>query len=125
MTLEEEGKLLKYYAGALQPSRHNRSSINPQFNCITCAGKIQELCRAFGFPQKVAATGVSYLHRAYTTFSSLDHDPKDIMLACIYLAGKARCVLPRSNTHQGCLACCCLHACLWRTQDSIKSTMFG
>lgn len=29
-----------------------------------------------------------FLKRAYLSFSALDHDPKNVMLACIYVAGK-------------------------------------
>ena len=67
MTLEEEDKLLKYYAG-----------------------KIQSICQALQLPDKVRATALTYLKRAYLSFSVLDHNPKDTMLACIYLAGKVR-----------------------------------
>lgn len=63
--MEDELKLLKYYAT-----------------------KIQGICQALQFPAKVRATALLYLKRAYLTFSSLDHNPKNIMLACIYLAGK-------------------------------------
>ena len=66
-SLEEEAQLLKYYAG-----------------------KAQDMCRAFGFPMKVQATGVAFLRRFYLTRSPLRHDPKDILLAAIYLAGKVR-----------------------------------
>lgn len=49
---------------------------------------MQDICRAFGFPAKVLAAALLYLKRAYLAFSALDHDPKDVMLTCIYLAGK-------------------------------------
>lgn len=65
ISVEDELKLLKYYAS-----------------------KIQGICQALHFPAKVRATALLYLKRAYLTFSALDHNPKDIMLACIYLAGK-------------------------------------
>jgi cyclin H len=68
--VEDELKLLKYYAS-----------------------KIQGICQALHFPAKVRATALLYLKRAYLTFSALDHNPKDIMLACIYLAGKVGCHL--------------------------------
>ena len=64
-SLEEEAALLKYYAG-----------------------KAQDMCRAFGFPVKVQAAGVAFLQRFYLRRSPLVHDPKDILLAAIYLAGK-------------------------------------
>jgi len=65
VSVEEELKLLKYYAS-----------------------KIQGICQVLHFPAKVRATALLYLKRAYLAFSSLDHNPKNIMLACIYLAGK-------------------------------------
>lgn len=64
-SLAEEAALLKYYAG-----------------------KIQEMCRAFGFPNKVQATAVLFLKRFFLTYSALQHDPKNILLTAIYLAGK-------------------------------------
>ena len=75
--MEDELKLLKYYAS-----------------------KIQSICQALHFPAKVRATALLYLKRAYLAFSSLDHNPKNMMLACIYLAGKVTCfarVWPWSN----------------------------
>lgn len=74
MTLEEEQKLLKYYA---------------------C--KIQGICQALHFPDKVRATALTFLKRAYLSFSVLDHNPKNIMLACIYLAGKVSQDLPEGT----------------------------
>jgi hypothetical protein len=50
----------------------------------------QGLCRALGFPTKVLAAALVFLKRFYLAFSVLDHDPKNFMLTCIYLAGKAR-----------------------------------
>ena len=67
-SLEEEVQLLKYYAG-----------------------KAQDMCRAFGFPVKVQAAAVAFLQRFYLGRSPLRHDPKDILLAAIYLAGKVGC----------------------------------
>ncbi|EIE26696.1 cyclin-like protein [Coccomyxa subellipsoidea C-169] len=64
-SLAEEAALLKYYSG-----------------------KIQEMCRAFGFPNKVQAAAVLFLKRFYLHYSTLQHDPKNILLTAIYLAGK-------------------------------------
>ena len=50
------------------------------------------MCRAFGFPVKVRAAGVAFLQRFYLARSPLRHDPKDILLAAIYLAGKVGCL---------------------------------
>ena len=63
--LEEESRLCKYYQG-----------------------KMQQVCKALTFPDKVAAAALLFFKRFYLTFSSLDHDPKNIMLTCIYLACK-------------------------------------
>ena len=63
--------------------------------------KIQELCRAFGFPRKVQATALIFFKRVYLSFSCLDHDPKNIMLTCIYLAGKVRiCTFSSAQAHR-------------------------
>lgn len=70
VTLEEEQRLLRYYAS-----------------------KIQGICLALHFPDKVRATALTFLKRAYLSFSVLDHNPKNIMLACIYLAGKVGHIL--------------------------------
>ncbi len=51
-------------------------------------GRVQEMCRAFGFPAKVQAAAIAFLSRFYLRHSPLEHDVKDIMLACLYLAGK-------------------------------------
>ncbi|KAL3139883.1 hypothetical protein ABBQ38_004177 [Trebouxia sp. C0009 RCD-2024] len=63
--LEEDSRLCKYYQG-----------------------KMQQVCKALTFPDKVAAAALLFFKRFYLTFSSLDHDPKNIMLTCIYLACK-------------------------------------
>ena len=63
--LEEESRLCKYYQA-----------------------KMQQVCKALTFPDKVAAAALMFFKRFYLTFSSLDHDPKNIMLTCIYLACK-------------------------------------
>lgn len=63
--LEEESRLCKYYQT-----------------------KMQQVCKALTFPDKVAAASLLFFKRFYLTFSSLDHDPKNIMLTCIYLACK-------------------------------------
>lgn len=63
--LEEEARLRKYYET-----------------------KMQQVCKALTFPAKVAAAAVLFFKRFYLSFSSLDHDPKNVMLTCIYLACK-------------------------------------
>ena len=49
---------------------------------------MQQVCKALTFPDKVAAAALLFFKRFYLKFSSLDHDPKNIMLTCIYLACK-------------------------------------
>ena len=51
-------------------------------------GKVQDVCNAFHFPNKIQATAVTYLKRFYTDNSVMDDVPKHIMLSCIYLACK-------------------------------------
>ena len=63
--LEEEELLLRFYAG-----------------------KAQAMCRAFHFPAKVAPAAVAYLQRFFTRHSVLDHHPRDVMLAAVYVACK-------------------------------------
>ena len=64
-SLADEAALLKYYKG-----------------------RVQELCRAFGFPAKVQAAAITFLSRFYLRHSPLQYAVKDTMLACLYLAGK-------------------------------------
>lgn len=64
-SLAEEAKLLRYYES-----------------------KIRDICRGFGFPNKVSAAAIVFLKRFYVTHSTLEHDPKDVVLTMIYLAGK-------------------------------------
>jgi len=66
-SLADEAVLLKYYKG-----------------------RVQEMCRAFGFPAKVQAAAITFLSRFYLKDSPLEHDVKDIMLVCLYLAGKVK-----------------------------------
>eukprot|EP00252_Welwitschia_mirabilis_P005313 TRINITY_DN15818_c0_g1_i1.p1 TRINITY_DN15818_c0_g1~~TRINITY_DN15818_c0_g1_i1.p1 ORF type:complete len:333 (+),score=72.01 TRINITY_DN15818_c0_g1_i1:456-1454(+) len=50
--------------------------------------KIQEVCGAFKFPHKIQATAIIYFKRFYLRWSVMEHDPKHIMLTCIYLSCK-------------------------------------
>ncbi len=65
LKLDEEALLLRFYAG-----------------------KAQAMCRAFHFPAKVAPAAVTYLQRFFTRHSVLDHHPRDVMLAAVYVACK-------------------------------------
>ncbi|CAN6470062.1 unnamed protein product [Victoria cruziana] len=50
--------------------------------------KIQEVCGAFVFPHKIQATAIIYFKRFYLQWSVMEHDPKHIMLTCIYVSCK-------------------------------------
>eukprot|EP01018_Ginkgo_biloba_P008187 Gb_28462 [translate_table: standard] len=50
--------------------------------------KIQEVCGAFRFPHKIQATAIIYFKRFYLRWSVMEHDPKHIMLTCIYTSCK-------------------------------------
>ncbi|KAG6545329.1 hypothetical protein Mapa_013178 [Marchantia paleacea] len=50
--------------------------------------KIQQVCQAFSFPNKIQATAILYFKRFYLNWSVMEHDPKHIMLTCIYLSCK-------------------------------------
>ncbi|XP_074311571.1 cyclin-H1-1 isoform X1 [Silene latifolia] len=50
--------------------------------------KIQEVCRAFFFPHKIQGTALIYYKRFYLHWSVMEHDPKYVMLTCVYLACK-------------------------------------
>eukprot|EP00887_Chlorella_sp_A99_P004352 scaffold15.g4352.t1 len=62
---EEELLLLKYYQA-----------------------KLQHMCRELRLPRKVLGTAVTYMKRVYLSYSSLDQDPQQMVLACLYLACK-------------------------------------
>ncbi|XP_027114650.1 cyclin-H1-1 [Coffea eugenioides] len=51
--------------------------------------KIQDVCDAFKFPRKIQATALIYFKRFYLQWSVMEHQPKHIMLTCIYAACKA------------------------------------
>ncbi|KAH9571625.1 hypothetical protein CY35_02G103900 [Sphagnum magellanicum] len=50
--------------------------------------KIQQVSAAFSFPYKIQATAILYFKRFYQKWSVMEHDPKHIMLTCIYLSCK-------------------------------------
>nr|XP_024367255.1 cyclin-H1-1-like isoform X3 [Physcomitrium patens] len=51
-------------------------------------GKIQEVCAALRLPNKIQATAIIYFKRFYLQWSIMEHDHKNILLTCIYLACK-------------------------------------
>ncbi len=73
-------------AGKLKPLRLDEE----QRLCKHYQAKMQAVCKGFGFPPKVAAAAVLLFKRFYLSSSAMDHDPKNIMLTCIYLACKVR-----------------------------------
>ncbi|KAL1341526.1 hypothetical protein HN51_028013 [Arachis hypogaea] len=50
--------------------------------------KLQEVCKNFHFPHKIQATALIYFKRFYLHWSVMEHQPKHIMLTCIYAACK-------------------------------------
>ncbi|CAL4927210.1 unnamed protein product [Urochloa decumbens] len=50
--------------------------------------KIQEVCTAFKFPHKIQATAIIYFKRFYLQWSVMEHQPKNIMLTCVYASCK-------------------------------------
>ncbi|XP_061338016.1 cyclin-H1-1 isoform X1 [Gastrolobium bilobum] len=50
--------------------------------------KLQEVCNNFHFPHKIQATALIYFKRFYLQWSVMEHQPKNIMLTCIYAACK-------------------------------------
>lgn len=51
-------------------------------------GKIREVCGALRHPAKVCAAACALFQRFFTKESVLVHEPKAVMLTCVYLAGK-------------------------------------
>ncbi|XP_022950747.1 cyclin-H1-1-like isoform X3 [Cucurbita moschata] len=50
--------------------------------------KLQEVCNNFHFPRKIQATALIYFKRFYLQWSVMQHNPKYVMLTCIYAACK-------------------------------------
>ncbi|XP_073224113.1 cyclin-H1-1 isoform X2 [Cicer arietinum] len=50
--------------------------------------KLQEVCKNFHFPHKIQATALIFFKRFYLQWSVMEHQPKNIMLTCIYAACK-------------------------------------
>ncbi|WCJ43128.1 cyclin H 1 [Euphorbia peplus] len=59
-----------------------------QFMLVYYEYKLREVCSAFLFPHKIQATALIYFKRFYLQWSVMEHDPKHIMLTCIYTACK-------------------------------------
>lgn len=47
-----------------------------------------DICNSFKFPHKVIATALIYLKRFYLAYSTVEYNPRDLMVTCIYLACK-------------------------------------
>ncbi|KAF9681583.1 hypothetical protein SADUNF_Sadunf05G0016700 [Salix dunnii] len=59
-----------------------------QFMRVYYEYKLREVCSAFYFPHKIQATALIYFKRFYLQWSVMEHDPKHVMLTCIYAACK-------------------------------------
>lgn len=75
--------------GAEKHSRTKPLSIEEE-QCIRVfyENKLQEVCNNFRFPHKIQATALIYFKRFYLQWSVMEHQPKHIMLTCIYAACK-------------------------------------
>ncbi|QCE15190.1 cyclin H [Vigna unguiculata] len=61
-----------------------------QEKCVRASYEIlvQNICKGFNLPRKVKATALIFFKRFYLKWSVMEHQPKHIMLACIYAACK-------------------------------------
>lgn len=59
-----------------------------QFMRVFYENKLQEVCNNFHFPHKIQATALIYFKRFYLHWSVMQHNPKNVMLTCIYAACK-------------------------------------
>uniref|UniRef100_A0A2P2KYV6 Cyclin-H1-1 n=2 Tax=Rhizophora mucronata TaxID=61149 RepID=A0A2P2KYV6_RHIMU len=59
-----------------------------QFMRVYYEYKLREVCSAFYFPHKIQGTALTYFKRFYLQWSVMEHDPKNVMLSCIYAACK-------------------------------------
>ncbi|XP_057424261.1 cyclin-H1-1 isoform X2 [Lotus japonicus] len=78
-----------YFMSAEKHSRVKPLSIEEE-QCIKVfyENKLQEVCNNFHFPHKIQATALIYFKRFYLQWSVMEHQPKNIMLTCIYAACK-------------------------------------
>lgn len=51
--------------------------------------RVRQLVKAFGLPELVEATTLTYIKRFYLRNTCMDYHPKNIMLTCLFLAAKA------------------------------------
>lgn len=72
--------------------KHSRSKSlsieEEQFMRVFYENKLQEVCNNFHFPHKIQATALIYFKRFYLQWSVMQHNPKNVMLTCIYAACK-------------------------------------
>ncbi|XP_022979128.1 cyclin-H1-1-like, partial [Cucurbita maxima] len=59
-----------------------------QFMRVFYDNKLQEVCNNFHFPHKIQATALIYFKIFYLQWSVMQHNPKYVMLTCIYAACK-------------------------------------
>ncbi|KAG6604204.1 Cyclin-H1-1, partial [Cucurbita argyrosperma subsp. sororia] len=70
-------------------SKDNALSIEEeQFMRVFYENKLQEVCNNFHFPHKIQTTALIYFKRFYLQWSVMQHNPKYVMLTCIYAACK-------------------------------------
>ena len=50
----------------------------------------EKVVAAFSLPSKVQNAAAAYFKRFYTRHTAMDYEQTDVMLACVYLACKAR-----------------------------------
>ncbi|XP_027904818.1 cyclin-H1-1-like isoform X3 [Vigna unguiculata] len=75
--------------GAEKHSRTKPLSIE-QEKCVRVyyESNVHNVCKKFPLPRKVQATALIFFKRFYLRWSVMEHQPKYIMLACIYAACK-------------------------------------
>ncbi|RDY07381.1 Cyclin-H1-1 [Mucuna pruriens] len=86
MTEKDSGN---YFMSAEKHARTKPLSIEEE-QCIRVfyENKLQEVCNNFRFPHKIQGTALIYFKRFYLQWSVMEHQPKHIMLTCIYAACK-------------------------------------
>ncbi|KAL5146070.1 Cyclin-H1-1 [Glycine soja] len=89
MTAKDSGNVISYFMSAEKHSRTKPLTIEEE-QCIKVfyENKLQEVCNNFRFPHKIQATALIYFKRFYLQWSVMEHQPKHIMLTCIYAACK-------------------------------------
>ncbi|RZB57762.1 Cyclin-H1-1 isoform B [Glycine soja] len=89
MTAKDSGNVISYFMSAEKHYRTKPLSIEEE-QCIKVfyENKLQEVYNNFRFPHKIQATALIYFKRFYLQWSVMEHQPKHIMLTCVYAACK-------------------------------------